>query len=82
MFEKFVTRFIDDLTKTTDILYNVYNRLLNFELGCLDINLIGFVSFFGFYRTKSLITIIMTIFRAETTKNVLNNKSIVCAIGF
>ncbi len=81
MFEKFVVRFVDDFTKVTNMLYSVYNCLLNFEFGCLDINLVGLISFFNFYRTENLIIIIAIIFKAKIVKNILDNKNVVYIIG-
>src|SRR6266566_834240 len=82
MSEKFVARFIDDLTKAISAPYNVYNYLLNFKLNCLDIGLISFINFFGFYRTESLTTTTTTIFGAEIVKNVLDNKNVIYTIRF
>ncbi len=80
MFEKLVTKFVNDLIKTIDILYNIYNRLLNFEFDYLNISLIGFVNFLSFYETENLATIVITILGVEIIRSILNNKSIVCII--
>ncbi len=81
IFEKFVIKFVDDFIKAIDILYNVYNCLLNFEFNYLNISLIGFISFFGFYRIESFIITTATMFKAEVIRNVLDNKSVVYIIG-
>ncbi len=63
-----------------NILYSVYNHLLNFEFSCFNIGFIGFISFFGFYGMKSFIIIVTIILEAEIARNVLDNKSVICVI--
>jgi len=75
-------RFVNDFIKATNTPYNVYNHLLNFELDCFNIDLISFINFLNFYGIESLTIVTITILKAETTKNVLNNKNVVRIIGY
>ena len=77
MSKELVARFIDDFIKAINTLYNIYNCLLNFEFGCFNIGLIGFINFFDFYRAESLIITAATILEAKAIKSVLNDKNIV-----
>ncbi len=81
MFEKFVARFVNDLIKTINTPYSIYNRLLNFEFNCFDIGFIGFMNFFSFYRAESLTIAAAIMFGAEVIRSVLKNKSIVYTTG-
>ncbi len=81
MFEELVAKFIDNLTKATNILYSVYYYLLSFELSYFNIGLIGFINFLGFYRTKNLTIATIIIFKAETIRSILNDENVVYTIG-
>jgi len=79
--KEFIVIFVDDLIKAIDVLYSVYCRLLNFELGCFDIGLVGFINFLGFYRAESLVITVVTMFGAEVARNVLNDENVVYIVG-
>jgi len=64
---------VNDLIKTIDVLYNVYNCLLNFEFGCLNISLVELMNFLSFYKAESLIIVMATMFEAETIRSILDN---------